>query len=119
MKKFITVAIALALLVSANAVYAASGYSYAEITLHSTGEWGDDDDFLGDYLLAGNQDSDATNTLWIAAEKERGGLIETIPCASGASTMAEITVEQETTAHVLLDPAGPNFTGCHGWGEIG
>lgn len=117
MKKLITVAIALALLVSANAVYAASGYSYADITLHSTGEWGDDDYFNDDYTLAGEQYSDATNTLWIAAERESGGVIDKISCRPGESSAMDLHMEQET-AHVLLDPAGPLATGCHGWGKI-
>lgn len=83
MKKIAAVILSLVLLMTASTALAAvnASYSYASISENSTGAWGDDVEFSGRTPITGKNYSNATNNLYVAAQKEGdknfGGTIST------------------------------------------
>lgn len=118
MKKIAAVILSLVLLMTASTALATvnASYSYASISENSTGAWGDDVEFSGRTPITGKNYSNATNNLYVAAQKEGdknfGGTISTHLVAPGTSLDVTVTIDE--SAHVLLDPSGPWATGCDG-----
>lgn len=125
MKKVLTSMLAIALCASLCTAFAYStGTSYADISLNSSGEYGPDYEMSGTVRVIGSQRSDATNTLYIAIQRKGstiiGGDVFTTSCGAGASVDSTYNLnETGRQYHVLLDPSGPNATGCHGYGQVG
>ena len=98
-----------------------AGFSSESISMNSTGEYGDDDIFAGNTEVFGEQISgEGTNTLYVGAQAAGydivGGCVYSIAVSPGADSTGHYDLYG--SYHVLLDPAGPKWTGCEGTGWL-
>lgn len=113
--------LAVGLLVSQMTGFCTESSTYISYT--QTGNKGGDFQFSGDTVISGNNNrGQSTNTLYIAAQQQGyylfGGVASTWPVAPGNVLSAHTINLSAGGYHVLLDPSGPNQSGCDGYGKL-
>ena len=120
-KALLFAAVALVALLVGSVAYAGLGTSsYASISLSQTGAYGGTwQPMSGTTTFTGANYTSATNTLYVGTYRRYvSGSNYSYAMAPG-NTLTPRTPSLNTCDYqVVLDPAGPNFSGCAGWGKM-
>lgn len=122
-RKIVRVAVVACLLIVFFSYSALAGFtSRASITKNQTGAWGAYGDLDSwtqtpsseSYV---NNQSSSTNTLWAAGQSQTGKEYCQTSAAPGRNNSRTATDILTGRYRVVLDPQGPNYSGCNGSGS--
>lgn len=120
-RKIIRIALVICLLTVLFSYSALAFTSKASITIKQTGAWGSYGSHPGGIQSSSssyvNNQSSSTNTLWAAGQSESGREYCQTSAAPGRTNSRSATDILAGRYRVVLDPQGPNYSGCNGSGN--
>jgi hypothetical protein len=122
LKKAIPTIAAGLFLMAGTALAGTGNISDASISYYDTYKDGSIYDMNGTVALSGNNSSSSTNQLWVELYKRNNPLqpdskITSDQLAIGTSTWTRSTTVSSSKYYIHLDPDGPNYNSCIGYGK--